>query len=96
MWGQVETNKVVGGLFPNDGDGDAWGDKVVGFRRSRFLTIDEGARHARAECEPRRSIRRRERPHRAASAPSRLHTLILSARSEYLTAEKTRKLNFER
>src|ERR1700683_2454859 len=31
MWGQVETNKVVGGLFPNDGDGNAWGDKVVGF-----------------------------------------------------------------
>ena len=31
MWGQVATNKAVGGLFPNDGDGNAWGDKVVGF-----------------------------------------------------------------
>ena len=31
MWGQVSTNKSVGGLFPNDGDGNAWGDKVVGF-----------------------------------------------------------------
>jgi branched-chain amino acid transport system substrate-binding protein len=31
MWAQVETNKQVGGLFPNDGDGNAWGDKVVGF-----------------------------------------------------------------
>jgi branched-chain amino acid transport system substrate-binding protein len=31
MWSQVETNKKVGGLFPNDGDGNAWGDKVVGF-----------------------------------------------------------------
>jgi branched-chain amino acid transport system substrate-binding protein len=31
MWGQVQTNKIVGGLFPNDGDGNAWGDKVVGF-----------------------------------------------------------------
>ncbi|MDX3975236.1 ABC transporter substrate-binding protein [Shinella sp.] len=31
MWAQVETNKKVGGLFPNDGDGNAWGDKVVGF-----------------------------------------------------------------
>ncbi len=31
MWGQVPTNKSVGGLFPNDGDGNAWGDKVVGF-----------------------------------------------------------------
>jgi branched-chain amino acid transport system substrate-binding protein len=31
MWGQISTNKTVGGLFPNDGDGNAWGDKVVGF-----------------------------------------------------------------
>ncbi|WLS06780.1 ABC transporter substrate-binding protein [Shinella sumterensis] len=31
MWGQLETNKKVGGLFPNDGDGNAWGDKAVGF-----------------------------------------------------------------
>ncbi|HZR72566.1 ABC transporter substrate-binding protein [Bradyrhizobium sp.] len=31
MWAQVPTNKSVGALFPNDGDGNAWGDKVVGF-----------------------------------------------------------------
>jgi branched-chain amino acid transport system substrate-binding protein len=31
MWGQLQTNKSVGGLFPNDGDGNAWGDKNVGF-----------------------------------------------------------------
>ena len=31
MWQQVETNKVVGGLFPNDGDGNAWGDAKLGF-----------------------------------------------------------------
>jgi branched-chain amino acid transport system substrate-binding protein len=31
MWSQVETNKSVGALFPNDGDGNAWGDKQVGF-----------------------------------------------------------------
>ena len=31
MWDQVETNKSVGGLFPNDGDGNAWGDPTVGF-----------------------------------------------------------------
>jgi branched-chain amino acid transport system substrate-binding protein len=31
MWGQLKTDKSVGGLFPNDGDGNAWGDKVVGF-----------------------------------------------------------------
>lgn len=31
MWGQLSTNKQVGGLFPNDGDGNAWGDGKVGF-----------------------------------------------------------------
>ena len=31
MWSQLETNKSVGGLFPNDGDGNAWGDPTVGF-----------------------------------------------------------------
>ena len=31
MWGQIETNKKVGGLFPNDGDGNAWGDAANGF-----------------------------------------------------------------
>lgn len=30
MWNQIETNKQVGGLFPNDGDGNAWGDPNVG------------------------------------------------------------------
>jgi len=30
MWGQLQTNKTVAGLFPNDADGNAWGDKQVG------------------------------------------------------------------
>ena len=30
MWNQIETNKQVGGIFPNDGDGNAWGDPNVG------------------------------------------------------------------
>lgn len=30
-WKGVATNKKVGGLFPNDGDGNAWGDKELGF-----------------------------------------------------------------
>ncbi|MFD1709903.1 ABC transporter substrate-binding protein [Ottowia sp. GY511] len=30
-WKSVSTNKKVGGLFPNDGDGNAWGDKNLGF-----------------------------------------------------------------
>ena len=31
MWAQLDTNKSVGALFPNDGDGNAWGDPNVGF-----------------------------------------------------------------
>lgn len=31
MWSQLETNKSVGALYPNDGDGNAWGDANVGF-----------------------------------------------------------------
>jgi branched-chain amino acid transport system substrate-binding protein len=30
-WDSVATNKKVGALFPNDGDGNAWGDKELGF-----------------------------------------------------------------
>lgn len=32
MWGQLDTNKKVAGLFPNDADGNAWGDPNVGLR----------------------------------------------------------------
>jgi len=31
MWHQLATDKTVGGLFPNDGDGNAWSDPVHGF-----------------------------------------------------------------
>ena len=31
MWNQLDTNKSVGAIFPNDGDGNAWGDPNVGF-----------------------------------------------------------------
>jgi branched-chain amino acid transport system substrate-binding protein len=30
MWDSVPTNKVAGGLFPNDADGNAWGDPQHG------------------------------------------------------------------
>jgi len=30
LWDGTPTNKVVGGLFPNDADGNAWGDKERG------------------------------------------------------------------
>jgi branched-chain amino acid transport system substrate-binding protein len=45
-WKSVATNKKVGGLFPNDGDGNAWGDKKLGFPRplvdAGFTLIDPG------------------------------------------------------
>jgi branched-chain amino acid transport system substrate-binding protein len=31
LWDQLDTNKQVGGLFPNDGDGNAWADAENGF-----------------------------------------------------------------
>jgi branched-chain amino acid transport system substrate-binding protein len=46
MWNQLETNKVVGGLFPNDGDGNAWGDAQNGFppvlANQGFTLVDPG------------------------------------------------------
>jgi branched-chain amino acid transport system substrate-binding protein len=32
MWNQLATNKAVGGLFPNDADGNAWGDENNGLK----------------------------------------------------------------
>ena len=31
LWNSTPTNKNVGGLFPNDADGNAWGDAELGF-----------------------------------------------------------------
>ncbi len=46
MWNQLDTNKQVGGLFPNDADGNAWGDPAVGvapgFAASGYTTVDPG------------------------------------------------------
>lgn len=46
MWNQIETNKVVGGLFPNDADGNAWGDPNVGvgpgFAAQGYTLTDPG------------------------------------------------------
>jgi branched-chain amino acid transport system substrate-binding protein len=45
-WKSVPTNKKVGGLFPNDGDGNAWGDQKLGFPKplaaDGFTLIDPG------------------------------------------------------
>ena len=46
MWNQIDTNKQVGGLFPNDGDGNAWGDPNVGvgpgFAAQGYALTDPG------------------------------------------------------
>ncbi|MCY1425306.1 Periplasmic binding protein [compost metagenome] len=46
MWEALPGNKVVGGLFPNDGDGNAWGDGKLGFppvlAQKGFQLVDPG------------------------------------------------------
>lgn len=46
MWESLNTNKIVAGLFPNDGDGNAWGDKELGFppvlNKKGFKLVDPG------------------------------------------------------
>ncbi len=46
MWAQLDSNKKVGGLFPNDADGNAWGDPNVGLKpglaQAGFELLDPG------------------------------------------------------
>jgi len=47
MWKTIPTNRIVGGLFPNDGDGNAWGDHEHGVapgmaKNGGFKVIDPG------------------------------------------------------
>ena len=46
LWRGAPTNKVVGGLFPNDADGNAWGDAKIGFppalEKAGFKLVDPG------------------------------------------------------
>lgn len=46
MWDQLNTNKKVAGLFPNDADGNAWGDPqngvAPGFAQDGYETVDPG------------------------------------------------------
>ncbi len=46
LWDELPTNKVVGGLFPNDADGNAWGDANIGFpptlAKAGFKLVDPG------------------------------------------------------
>lgn len=46
MWSQLDSNKKVGGLFPNDADGNAWGNPDVGLKpglaAKGFSLLDPG------------------------------------------------------
>jgi branched-chain amino acid transport system substrate-binding protein len=46
LWNSTPTNKNVGGLFPNDADGNAWGDPELGFpkplKAGGFNLLDPG------------------------------------------------------
>ena len=46
MWNQIDTNRQVGGLFPNDADGNAWGNPSTGvapgFATQGYTVSDPG------------------------------------------------------
>lgn len=46
MWDQADTNKVVGALWPNDPDGNAWGSPEIGFppvlEAKGYTVVDPG------------------------------------------------------
>jgi branched-chain amino acid transport system substrate-binding protein len=46
LWNELPTNKSVGGLFPNDADGNAWGDAKLGLppalAQAGYKLIDPG------------------------------------------------------
>ena len=46
LWNSAPTNKVIGGLFPNDADGNAWGDATIGLpgalKQAGYKLIDTG------------------------------------------------------
>jgi branched-chain amino acid transport system substrate-binding protein len=46
MWDTLSTNKVVGAIWPNDGDGNAWADPKTGFppalTKAGYKVVDPG------------------------------------------------------
>jgi len=46
LWNSVPNNRNIGGLFPNDADGNAWGDPKIGLpmplAKANFKLIDPG------------------------------------------------------
>lgn len=46
LWNSLDTNKTIGALWPNDSDGNAWGDPKVGFppvvKAQGYKLVDPG------------------------------------------------------
>src|SRR3954454_15888126 len=46
LWDEIPTNKTVGGVFPNDADGNAWGDPTLGLppalAQAGYKLVDPG------------------------------------------------------
>ena len=46
LWSRLDTNKAVGGMWPNDGDGNAWSDPKLGFppvlQENGYTVVDPG------------------------------------------------------
>ena len=94
MWSQVATNKSVGALFPNDGDGNAWGDKQVGFppvlekqgyKLDRSRPLPEPHRQLLGPDHRLQERQLRDRHRRGAAA--RLHHLLEAGAAAGLQAE---------
>ena len=99
MWNQLDTNKVVGGLFPNDGDGNAWGDPVngvppafkkAGYKTDRSRPLPEPHRRFLRADHRVQECRRRDRHRRRAAA--RLHHLLEPGAPAGLQAEGGRSV----
>ena len=86
MWGTVPTNKIVGALYPNDADGNAWGDKKLGFppalTKAGYTLIDPGAtRTSPTTSRPDRGVQEGEgRDRHRRADPARLEDLLEAGR----------------
>ena len=93
IWGQLSTNKSVGTLFPNDGDGNAWGDMHVGFPPALANSATSRSIPAAIRTSPTTSARRSPRSRRisARSLPrddtARFHDVLEPGGATGLQAE---------
>ena len=73
MWNSIQTNKVVGRAWPNDGDGNAWGDKERGFppalAKAGYTLVDPG-RYPNLTDDFSAPDRRPSRTRRSRSSPA--------------------------